>query len=243
MNRTLLLPALLLSACSSPSGIWLLEVPWEDGGGCETTISENFVDGYVPGQAAGDASAWTYADAYQGADSISFAQIETYGSGTAVLVVGTEAYPGVKEDGGWVFTFEKETVQADWADHDSGYGWKTTQSVQSGATFTFTFEGADRAQVEVEGSSTDTLLWEETDEWDLEEVGVYSQVPFEDYIVYDDEDGYQREQENEPLTQDCVSEICQLEFKTTCSSSGEFTATRTDYDNSDYYDYLSGVGQ
>lgn len=239
-----LAPALLLAACApGPDGIWLLEVPWEDGGGCESSISENFTDGYIPGESGDGTSEWTYSDAYEGADSISFAQIETYGDGTAVLVVGTAAYPGVKEGEEWVFTFEKETTQADWADHDSGYGWKITQNTKSDATYTFSFETADRALVDVEGSSTDTVLWQESDEWDIDDVGVYSQLLFEDYVVYDDPDDGQRDQENVYNEDDCTGAVCELQFVTSCSSSGEFTATLTDYDNSDYYDYLSGVGQ
>lgn len=237
-------PVMLLAACApGPDGIWLLEIPWEDGGGCQTAITENFTDGYVPGQADDSDSDWTYADQYEGADAISFAQIETYGDGSAVLVVGTAAYPGVKEGEEWVFAFERQTTQADWADHDNGYGWQITQSSQSDSTWTFSFETPETASVSVEGTSLDTELWQESDRWDIDAVGVYSQLQFEDHVVYDDPDDGQRDQENSPDEADCQGDVCELQFTTSCSSSGDFSATLTDYDNSDYYDYLSGVGQ
>lgn len=244
-RRTALLASTLaLAGCSSgPAGIWLLEIPWQDGGGCQTAITENFTDGYVPGQADDGDADWTYDDEYEGADAISFVQIETYGDGTAVLVVGTEAFPGVQEGDDWVFAFERETTQADWANHQDGYGWQVTQSTQSEATYTFTLETDERASVSVEGDSTDTELWQETDEWDVDQVGVSSQLRFEDYVVYDDPDFGQEAQYNTSGESDCSGELCELKFTTACSSSGDYVATLTDYENSDYYDYLSGVGQ
>ncbi|MEC7948587.1 MAG: hypothetical protein VX265_13565, partial [Myxococcota bacterium] len=142
----LLAPPLLGMACSpGPDGIWLLEVPWEDGGGCETSITEDFTAGYVPGEAAGGRSDWTYSDSYEGADSLRFVQIETYGDGTAVLVVGDEAYPGVQAEDSWVFSFEKKTTETDSADHASGYFWEIVQTSQSDSTYTFSFQSRERA--------------------------------------------------------------------------------------------------
>lgn len=236
--------ALVTTGCTGPSGIWLLDIPWQDGGSdCNTEITDNFTNGYVPGQDGGGASDWTYGDAYEGADSIGFAQIETYGDGSAVLVMGTVAYPGVQDADGWTFAFQAEEQTADWADHNDGYGWKITNSSTTDTTYTFTMDSKNVATVEVEGEATTVELWEETDVWDIDQVGVDTQLEFDQWLVYDDPDFGQEAQENNWEEADCEGDLCTLRFTTTCSSSGEFTATRTDYDNSDYYDYLSGVGQ
>jgi hypothetical protein len=243
LSRVLPLVLLATGCAQGPSGIWLLEVPWQDGSACDDAITENFLEAYVPGESTGAPSEWTFGDDYKGADSISFVQIETYGDGSAVLVVGATPYPGVQEGDDWVFSFQSAVSDAEWADHESGYGWKVTSNQSSDTTFTFTMGDGDTAAVEVEGESTAVTLWQESDEWSVDDVGVGSHFSFDDYLVYDDPDFGAEPQDNDYDVDDCEGGVCELRFSTTCASSGEYTATRTDYDNSDYYDYLNGVAQ
>lgn len=249
MRRALaLLAPALLAGCSNLSGIWIFEIPWsEDNGSCTTTIEENFTDAYVPQATEPGVSPWTYGGNERGSDAISFGQIETYGKGQAMLVIGTSVWPGTKEGDSWVFTFVKETEDTDFANHESGYGYQESTSTQADTTYTFTPVNRRTAEVEVEGSNESKVVYAEVDTWTEEllgEIGYTGQLPADEYLVVGD--GFNQEPAfNQYDAQDCTDPqgVCRLSITTRCGADGSFTATLTDFEDEDYYEHLAGSGQ
>ena len=240
--------ASLLAGCNNLSGIWIFEIPWEeDNGSCTTTIEENFTDAYVPQATTPGESPWTYGGEERGSDAIAFGQIETYGKGQAVLVIGTTAWPGTKEGDSWTFTFTKDTEDIDFANHESGYGYQESSTSEASTTYTFTPGRGRTAEVEVVGGSQDKVVYEEVDTWTEEllgEIGYTGQIPADQYLVVGE--GFNQEAAvNTYDVEDCTAGdgTCRLSVTTRCSAKGSFTATQTDFEDEDYYEHLAGAGQ
>lgn len=258
----LLLTPLLLSGCGlgSGAGIWLLTfvVDDETESVCDTTIRENFTDGYVPGGGSSPDSNWTYTETYDPPDALAFAQLETTVSGEAVLVYGGVAYPGVGTKGSWTFTWADEESQGATEEHVSGYRYAVTSANSTSVTILMDMDGGNRATGSMKSDGTGDMSYEESDELDFDhddidevtdQYGMNGQIPSSSYLVYDNDDDDQVPQDNsfdeddDNEGDDCESGMCELSVTSTCTLSVNFDAERTDFQEEAAYAHLVGAGQ
>lgn len=242
-----LLPLLSMCACAPVSGVWMVTWPYDDDAiTCETTVEENFVDGYVPSDDVGPVTdEWQYASEYVGSDTLSFLQIETTAGGDAVLVVGDAAYPGTLEKGQWVFEWNEEESSTETATHESGYGFTETTSHLGKNRFTLDRGGllGGKADGQLLFQDVSTSSWKEDDEWEEDltmQIGTSGSIPSYVYLVYDDE-GDELPLYNEFDATDCSGD-CSLSVVTDCRGDGAFTAVRTHYRHEETWAYLAATG-
>lgn len=251
MRPVLFAPLALLVGCADITGIWLFEIPYQESSlDCSTQINENFTDGYVPQGTGPGVSDWVYTDEYTGSDAVGFGQIETYGDGSAVLVIGTAVFPGTEDGEDWIFTWSDSELVVDSEEHYEGqavdYGFLRQDESVSTITYTFTPTDKRTATVKSESEGTTTTTWYETDSWGEEvadEIGTQGQIPSFDYLVVDGERGGTDAQVNDWEESDCTSNVCELAVQTTCSDEGEFTAHKTDFEDEDHYRSMRESGQ
>lgn len=208
---------------------------------CTTTGTENFDNGEFPEDDVTTDETWEYTETHVSADLLYFVQIETTLSGEAVLMVGSEAYPGVKKDKSWAFTWESATSDAATATHQSGYTYAESVGRTSETTFTITPDG-DVAVGTVKGTSAASESYTETDEWNPDTTDIMGgQIPASAYLVATTEEG------DPPVNRsgqaDCSGANCEITVSTTCASEQDFDAVLTDYKEEDAYDYLMRSGQ
>lgn len=245
MNRPLLLAAVLplATACSSVSGVWMVVIPYQEAAvTCQTSINENYVDGYAPEDGSGPVTGdWTFTEDYVGSDALMFVQIETTVGGEAVLVMGNQAWPGVKDQGSWLFTWTDGYEDTQTTEHTSGYSFTEASSYASTSSISLSVTGfgGDSATGLITQDEEASEGYVESDEWDddvRDYIGTTGQTPSSDYLVYDD-GGDERPQYNDYDVADCTGD-CQLTVTTTCTGSMDFTAVRTDYSDEDTFQYL-----
>lgn len=248
-SALLALAALPLSGCifASPRGIWLLTFTFDDNttSECETTITENFTDGYVPGADSPTQSDWTYTETVDPPDALGFAQIETTAAGQGVLVFGGAAYPGTKEKDQWVFEWADQSTDKATAEHSTGYELTETVSSNSSLTLTMTQSGPNASGV-LQSKDTSTDAWTESDDWEDEvadTIGTIGQIPSADWLVYMDDNDNERPQENAYDEDECDGSTCELTVKDTCTLAIDFTAIKTDFHEEAAYAHLVGAGQ
>jgi len=239
------LPALLLLGACTPSGVYMITVPYVEGSiECDTTLDENFVDGFSPDPSDGGSSDWTYTETYTGADSVGFFHIAPTSGGTAVLTWGDSAFPGVAEGDGWTFTWAEDTQGSDTAEHKSGYSY--TESFHSVTTTTFHITQPPFADIAgtVSGSSTSTREYTESDKWDEGETSIYDgQIPSDQYLVYK-ESGDLYPQANDFDVKDCKDSDCTITLSDSCTQAAtDFTAKQVSGEDVMLYDTIKGDGQ
>lgn len=250
MRNALLPLAALLTGCTDLTGIWLFQIPYQEStAGCDTSVAENFSEGYVPAEGEATVGEWLYTEDYEGTDAIAFGQIETYGKDQAILVLGTAVYPGTKDGKSWIFEWVNDETSQTKEEHYQGaavdYGYLAEETSVSTTTYTFDMEGKKQATVKIESTGTSTVHWFESDEWPDEvaaEIGSSGQIPSYSYLVYDDA-GDSYSQYNDYDVDDCQGNVCEILVETTCSDDGEFIAYKTDYNEEDYYEHMQGAGQ
>lgn len=225
-----LLPALFLAGCA-PSGVFMIFVPYsESATECSTTVSENFSDAYSPADEDEDGGGpWTITEDYTGSDSLMFVHISPTSGGGAVLTMGDAAYPGVAEGDGWTFTWTQHTDGNYSAEHKDDYDY--TEAYTNDSTVNIHVTSALFAGLSgtISGTGSSTMSWTESDEWDVEDIEVYTgQIPSQYYLVYKDS-GDLIPQTNEAEEDDCKGGTCELAIEQACSTSGQaFTAERVE---------------
>lgn len=255
MNSARSLPFLapiLLSGCglvgASPKGIWMFTFIVDETtvSTCDTTIEENFVDGYVPGEGTSSGSDWTYTETFDPSDSLGFAQVETTTEGGAVMIIGGLAYPGEKvEDGVWRFEWTDASTQESVAAHESGYRYAVETHTESSGIIRFVPEANGIAHGTYIADSSTSTAYVETDEYDQDltfEIGPTGQIPSADYLVYDD-NGDEFPQENDYDVADCQATTCQLTVSDACSVEVQFDAERTDFKEEAAFAHVGAAGQ
>lgn len=243
LSTVLIVPA--LAGCSSVSGVWMIVIPYqEDATTCTESLTENFVDGYQPEGGTTTTSDWTFTEDYVGSDALMFAQIETTVGGEAVLVIGAEAWPGVKDQGSWVFTWSDGYQDNQHTEHTSGYHFEQNTSYVETSSISLSIEGlgGDSGTGLFAQDSEAVEAYIESDAWEDEvrnTIGSSGQIPSDQWLVYED-GGDEFPQDNVYDEADCTAD-CQLTITTTCTGSTTFTAVRTDYKQEDSFDYLRGT--
>ena len=242
MLRTLvlLLSLPLLGGCANVDGIWYFVIDIAGDAAGETTITENYTDGDVPTGATTDpADPWTYNHSSDASPSTGFAQFTHVSDNRALLVFDGHSYVGSLSEGAWVFRWDAFEEETDDRSHEAGYVDNETSRVDSAVVITMDVTG-NTAEGTMRATSTQGTTWRESDTWDPDTTGVYAtDVPSSSYLL--DADGYGVE--NDPERADCQGSDCNLEVKTTCSSTHAFTGSATSFEDEDAYAGVAGVGQ
>lgn len=249
MTRALFPFALLLSGCTSVSGIWLFEIPYqEDSTSCTTQVGENFLEGDVPEAGTPGVGPWNYTYDYEGSGSVSFGQIETYGDDSAVLILGSTVYTGSKEQGNWVFSWVDESTESNQNEYATGgqvtYGYLQRDTRVSDVSYTFVLDGRNKADVSVDADETVTREWFESDVWGDDvaaTIGSTGEIPSASYLVNSEGGGEANQYDNS----DCDASrqgLCYLAVATACSASADFVAYRTDFEDEDHFRSIREAG-
>ncbi len=116
----------LLTGCSGgaadPSGIWLIQVAYDADAGvaCDSSLSENFEEGYVPEEEEEEEGEWTFEQSVTGSDSLMFVQVETSTPDAGVLIMGGEVLPGTFDGTTWTFAWTDSAGTEDRTEHEDG---------------------------------------------------------------------------------------------------------------------------
>lgn len=250
---TLALLALTTVGCSSTiDGVWQFSMQAAPSvvEGCDDSISHNFSNAYVPADTEDDDS-WSETESESWSDIVFFGLITTTGPGTATLVVGDQAYPGVEEaEGGWTFTWTAMTSTSDVQSHATGYSWSYTSDETREITYRCGFDG-EFLNGTVDQVVTTTYNWSESDSWSSKELteylggdGTTGQIPSYSYLVEDDFMTQTTSATyNTSDTLDCDASECALNRLYTCSEQWPLDAARTTLSTGEDYEGVSGAGQ
>jgi len=250
MKKNILL-ALVLGGCSSSSkdgGIWAFELPYDESYECAETITHNFTDGYTT--ETEDDGDWTSEESINLSPQLFFGQLETYGTGQAVLIIGNEVYPGIESATGWDFTWVGSTETSESNSHSSGYSFASTNISSSDVTISLSISGATATGTWAATDNSDRS-WSESDTWENGVIGFSTgQIPAAQFLIYDFTKGKGKKQvtiEGAPLTNEFdlpeCSGDCQLDVVSSCSGSVNFTATKAGFEDEDVYEYLDEANQ
>lgn len=234
----MLVAVLSLLACSGAiEGTWMFSRPVAPAPLCADSFNHNLVGAYAPAaEDPAEDTAWTSTDTGAESEEVFFGRITSTDAG-ALLVVGTEALPGVKNDnGGWTFEWVGSEEDREDASHATGYVWQHTTSNTrtlrvagdvSGDGFGGTWD--------VEESTLDGYT--ESDAWsaDVEAyVGATGNLPSGSRLLrLDASTGAEVPATNERDTLDCNGTNCTLSIRSDCAVRTTFTAVRTDLEPSD----------
>lgn len=237
---------LLLSlACNSDAptgangidGIWLLQLAYAEDDGCDTAINHNFQDSYELGDGP-----WTETWLRDHSDALLLAQVAQLDSENAVLVIGTQVWPGTGADGKWTFTWTATDSVQYGNEHDEGYVYGETIERTDVNTLTLTVDG-DAASGKWEASLDETISYSESDLWDVQ-VGLgVGEIPSDQYLGFSVGDNDDIPRTNTIDDSECSDSRCTLDVQTTCSGESSVKATRTGYLDQGAYDQLEDVAR
>jgi hypothetical protein len=252
------LPALVaLSAATScaPSidGVWQfsLEVAAVLDPTCSESISHNFTDARVVGEEEVEDGVWTEAGGTVESDEVFFGLITGTGADAATLVVGEQAFPGLRTaEGAWTFAWTWFSSSSDLHDHEEGYSWAATADASRERTFTLTFDGEIASGTRGD-LTTETASWTESDAWSGEALAPYlggdgltGQIPAGTYLEKDDwESGSVVPASNRGDAFDCDDSTCVLNRLWTCTEVHALDAVRTSLPEGEGFDDVTGAGQ
>ena len=222
----------------SEGEVYMLRIPYSPGSACGLELTENHQDGAPPQGGGGGGSDWTETESGDYSDQVIFVEVVDTEDGGSVLLVDGAAYVGTTTKGVSTFVWETfadgESVQ----EHTSGYTFTQTEEGSVGVTVTLTPDKDVVSGTWAVVQDT-TRRWEESDEWDADEVGASTgQTPFGTYLLLDDS----MPARNRSDVDDCGSDTCRLELSTVCDASSPFTGVRVKIDDEAYLP-VAGAGQ
>ena len=216
-------------------GIWLMQVHFNSDDSCTENLDHNFEDSYTA-----EEGPWTETEIIDYSDALGFIQISQLNEESAVLVIGTEVWPGVASGDGWVFEWLATDTVKDGREHDEGYVYQEQIDRSDLSSLALTIDG-DEAHGTWTFAFSEDVLWTESDTWDSK-VGMDSgDIPSADYLYYDEGDleGFSRV--NTAAESECSGTQCRLEVLNTCEGTATLDLIRTGYDEEAAYDQLEAV--
>lgn len=247
------LPLLALTGCAPAiEGIWQfsVDVAAVVEPSCQENVSHNFSDARVVSEEA-EGGPWIETGEEALSDEVFFGLITSTAPDAATLVVGDEAFPGLREtDGAWVFSWTDFSTSAESATYQEGYAWSATADEARERGFTLTFED-DALQGTRSDVTTASYNWSESDSWSGEQLAPYlggdgltGQIPAGSYLEVDDwESGGTVPASNRGDVFDCSDAECALNRLYTCTEIHALDAVRTSLSTGEDYEGVSGAGQ
>ena len=219
-------------------GIWLMRVAYESDDGCATDLDHNFEDSYTAAEGP-----WTETWLDDRTESLVLAQVSQLDGDTAILVIGTQVWPGSHNGGGsWNFTWTATDSEQYSIEHDEGYVY--TEQVERADT--------DKLKVKLDGDAAsgtwsadwdETVRYEESDEWDSSVGIAMGQIPSAEHLFYEQPGAGDQPRNNTIGDAECSSSRCELVTASVCSGSYAVDLERTGYDDEGAYDQLEDVGR
>ena len=240
-----ILSLVLFATACTPSGIYMITVPYSDGAvDCSTDIEENFSDGYAPDEEDAANSEWTYDDDFVRADRVIFFHIAPTSGGGAVLTWGDLVFPGVAEGDGHTFSWSEATSGFETAEHEDGYVYDARFTTDSTMNIHLSASVLADLAGTISMSSDSVQDYTESDEWDWQDTDFASgQIPSTAYLEYM-EDGEMFAQGNGFEDDDCDGDDCELKVTESCDQVGSpFTAKHVEGDDTLLYNDWKEDGQ
>lgn len=249
MRSVSILPLVLLATgCgSSIDGIWTMSITYPTEDTCTDTVTHNFLGATVIAEEedqTGDG--WTESSSETHTDQLVFVQIETTGKDGAVLLIGAEAWPGVKNaKGNYTFSWTGSDEQLQDDSHTSGYGYTYSNIALSEEEIALVLDQGIGSGT-WDATSTSEQAWLESDLWSEEVRFQTGAIPADQYLVIMDESGPKPVEEaasNGRDAVDCEGDNCSLTVSASCEGSLQVVLTQTDFEDDDAFDYLRASGQ
>ena len=247
--RTLIAVALVAHAsqCPTPAneGIYEYTEGASTDDGCDTTITENFDNASVPEGEVMEEGPWVVTYDSAGSDKVGFFQIIDTSCSTADLIFNGEVFGGTRTGDNYSFGHDFfQNSSTSQRNSETGFQYTATVDSMVTETFDFTFDPATNSFSGTHDiTSSADMDFNETDEWDPNETGLFSSMMYSETLTYLEGDGEFGEGNiNLPEDPDCSGTNCNLNVSSSCTSMFPMTAHRTEA-SGDQFDYLSGVGQ
>jgi hypothetical protein len=212
-----LAPLLLLStACGGPSfdGLWLFQFEATPNVETDTTCDENFTDARCRrAEAGGEDGPWTVEQDGSLSDGLRFAEMVQGAGNTGWLVWDGLIIP-VTRDGATIRgSYAGSTDTARTETHESGYRSSLVQVAETDVEVLLEPDADGAWAGEITRTSSSTTDWEESDEWDPQEVGRFSSTMtvFTETLVASDDEGETGGvgfSGNRPESDDCGGNVC-----------------------------------
>jgi len=205
-------------------------------------VTHNFADGRLPD--AIDTSEWTVTEQTLTSDGIFTVQIveidgdEEHG---AVMIVDDLVYPGIEsDDGSWTFSWDNFDNITERQVHESGYLFEFVSQGTIATSITWSVDKKTKvASGSISTSIDNALTWNESDLFDIAEVGIYPQIPAWSFLV--DTAGYPIQ--NGPASNECTADPCTIRYSATQTVALSFTAVETEYSDEDVFGAVDDAGQ
>lgn len=236
-------------------GVWQFSMQSTDqvADACSETISHNFSYAWVPQEETVEDPSWTESGEDSMSDQVFFGLITSTGPDAATLILGTEAYPGVREsDGSWTFVWTAMTSSADQDNHTSGYSYIASSDQSREVRFELEQDGDVLIGTEYR---TETVVqnWTESDSWSGDDLygylggdGYTGQIPSYSYLVTDDDDPKTETTVaayNRSNVFDCDNPSCAINRQYGCSETWPIDAVRTTLSTGEDYEGVYNAGQ
>lgn len=213
--------------------------------GCTEVVSENFTNASVPDDAVVGENPWVITESSEGSEKLGFLQIIDTSCSTADLIFNHRVYPGTRDKKNYSFLHEYFQNSSESRRHEeTAYQFTSTADVMISESFAFTYDPAS-SKFNVTHTIVDdsALDYNESDEWDDQETGVFTSLMYQQSITWLRGDGeFGEGSVNLPGDADCSGSNCNLNITSACTASAPMTAHHT-YAPADEFDYLSGVNQ
>lgn len=206
---------LLVTACGGPSldGLWLFQYEGLPDVEADSTCDENFTDARCPrADTTGTDGPWTVEQDGDLSDGLKFAEL-VQGSGNAGWLVWEGLIIPVQRDGAVLagsYAGSTDTVRTE--THESGYRTSRIQVAETEVEIALELDADGFYAGTITRTATSTTEWEESDEWDPQEVDRFGSAMDEftdDLVPSDGEDpdagsffG------NQPENDDCGGNVC-----------------------------------
>lgn len=242
VRRVSLLAVSSLAGCSHGAGLWILqfEYPEVKDDACASDVEENFIAAQPKVEPVEEPSDWATDYEYVGSDSLAFARIITTTRTDGALVMGGQTWPGTRDGNEWKFRWADSGSETSTTSHISGYFYAERETWVTDVVIDFALDGADRAAGKAQTTSETSRGWQESDTWSedaADELGTTGAIPASAWL---DQEG------GDPVTNDwegdeCSGDMCELADVQSCAFSVRFKAARTDLDDDEITDDLTGA--
>lgn len=235
-EKSFITSLLFLAGCAPVDGTWLFtrNLTLPTGDECTSGVTHDFIGAYEPATLVED-TAWTVTSDAEVSPDVFFGRIDQQGK-DAVLIVGTEAFPGVQsDDGTWVFTWDHRESGADNETHESGYAYAYSYESTTTRRISGTV-GPDGFVGRWEDESRTTQSWTESDTWSEEVaalVGTTGRVPAGSHLLRLDSTGVEVAASNDYLLTDCDASGCLLTVTQACGYAYDLIGDKTGFSADD----------
>lgn len=252
MRFTNILPfaaALALTGCNGSadfwSGTWLLNLDFPEGTS-ESTCDENYDDAECPEAEEGDDGDWTYTFDSETNTGLEWVEILMGTEGNYFLIRGSEVFPGTvnEDDTQLVFIFDEFENSTNLAEHDEGYEFNIRSEASGSESFTFNRNDDGTISGSRELAFDSMTKWEETDEWDTDDVPVFgSAMPAFTYLENEADEEDPDGRDNTPDEEECGDDLCEIELTSSSTITQSLTGWWAQDTNTGVYDDLENSGQ